>query len=81
MDFSAPLNSFDTKLPIFFVMIMSAAILLLGPKAFSLDACLFDRREIIKLAFFRDDNETSLAAAALQSVHYLGANRTGSMAA
>ncbi|HST20523.1 MAG TPA: hypothetical protein VLR90_05375 [Blastocatellia bacterium] len=47
MDFSTPLISFDTKPPIFFVMIMSAAILLLGPKAFLLDACLFDRREII----------------------------------
>jgi ATP-dependent Clp protease ATP-binding subunit ClpB len=33
-----------------------------------------------KLAFFRDDNETSLAAAALQSAPSLRVNRTGSIA-
>jgi uncharacterized membrane protein YphA (DoxX/SURF4 family) len=41
------LNLFDTKLSIIFVMIMAAAIVLLGPGAFSLDARLFGRREII----------------------------------
>jgi uncharacterized membrane protein YphA (DoxX/SURF4 family) len=42
-----PLNSFDTKLTIIFVIIMAAAIILIGPGAFSLDARLFGRREII----------------------------------
>lgn len=42
-----PVNSFDIKLSLFFVIIMSAALVLLGPGAFSLDARLFGRREII----------------------------------
>jgi len=42
-----PLNSFDTKLSLFFVIVMTAAIILLGPGAFSLDSRLFGRREII----------------------------------
>jgi uncharacterized membrane protein YphA (DoxX/SURF4 family) len=42
-----PLNSFDAKLSLFFVIIMTAAIILLGPGAFSLDSHLFGRREII----------------------------------
>jgi hypothetical protein len=40
-------NLFDAKLPIVFALIMSAAIVFLGPGAFSLDARLFGRREII----------------------------------
>jgi uncharacterized membrane protein YphA (DoxX/SURF4 family) len=43
----SPLNSFDTKLSLFFVIIMSVAIILLGPGEFSLDSRLFGRREII----------------------------------
>ena len=42
-----PLNSFDTRLSLFFVIVMTAAIILLGPGAFSLDSRLFGRREII----------------------------------
>ena len=42
-----PLNSFNTKLSLFFLMITAAAIVLLGPGAFSLDSRLFGRREII----------------------------------
>jgi len=42
-----PLNLFDTKLSLLFVIIMAAAIMLLGPGAFSFDARLFGRREII----------------------------------
>ncbi|MCI0393132.1 MAG: hypothetical protein MOB07_30745 [Acidobacteria bacterium] len=41
------LNLFDGRLTIAFVVIMAAAIFLLGPGAFSLDARLFGRREII----------------------------------
>jgi uncharacterized membrane protein YphA (DoxX/SURF4 family) len=40
-------NLFDDKLSIVFVVIMTVAIFLLGPGAFSLDARLFGRREII----------------------------------
>jgi uncharacterized membrane protein YphA (DoxX/SURF4 family) len=40
-------NFFDDKLAITFVVIMAAAIFLIGPGAFSLDARLFGRREII----------------------------------
>ncbi len=42
-----PLNSFDTRLSLFFIIVMTAAIILLGPGAFSLDSRLFGRREII----------------------------------
>jgi uncharacterized membrane protein YphA (DoxX/SURF4 family) len=42
-----PLNLFDTKLALLLVIIIAAAIMLLGPGAFSLDAHLFGRREII----------------------------------
>jgi uncharacterized membrane protein YphA (DoxX/SURF4 family) len=42
-----PLNSFDTRLSIFFIVIISASLILLGPGAFSLDSRLFGRREII----------------------------------
>ena len=41
------LNLFDTKLSIIFVIVIAAAIILLGPGAFSLDSRLFGRREII----------------------------------
>jgi uncharacterized membrane protein YphA (DoxX/SURF4 family) len=41
------LNSFDIKLSIIFMIVMAAAIILLGPGAFSVDARLFGRREII----------------------------------
>jgi uncharacterized membrane protein YphA (DoxX/SURF4 family) len=41
------LNSFDIKLSVFFVIIISVALMLLGPGAFSLDARLFGHREII----------------------------------
>jgi uncharacterized membrane protein YphA (DoxX/SURF4 family) len=40
-------NLFGAKLTIFFVVIMAAAIALLGPGAYSIDARLFGRREII----------------------------------
>jgi uncharacterized membrane protein YphA (DoxX/SURF4 family) len=40
-------NLFDARLSIVFATIMVAAIVLLGPGAFSLDARLFGRREII----------------------------------
>ena len=38
---------FDTKLSTLFMIIIAAAIMLLGPGAFSLDARLFGRREVI----------------------------------
>lgn len=44
---AAAWNLFDAKLPAVFVVIVSAAIALLGPGAFSVDARLFGRREII----------------------------------
>ncbi len=44
---SSTSTSLDYKLAIIFVIIMAAAIFLLGPGAFSLDARLFGRREII----------------------------------
>jgi len=44
---SLSLNTFDTSQYLFFVVIISAALLLLGPGAFSLDSRLFGRREII----------------------------------
>jgi uncharacterized membrane protein YphA (DoxX/SURF4 family) len=40
-------NLFDTSLSIIFVIAMNASIFLLGPGAFSIDARLFGRREII----------------------------------
>jgi uncharacterized membrane protein YphA (DoxX/SURF4 family) len=40
-------NLFDGKLSVVFAAIMTAAIAFLGPGAFSLDAHLFGRREII----------------------------------
>jgi uncharacterized membrane protein YphA (DoxX/SURF4 family) len=40
-------NFFDDGLSVILVIIMSAAVLLIGPGAFSLDARLFGRREII----------------------------------
>ena len=40
-------NLFDAKLPVVFAVIVSAAIVLLGPGAVSIDARLFGRREII----------------------------------
>ena len=40
-------NLFDAKLSAVFAVVMNAAILLLGPGAFSIDARLFGRREII----------------------------------
>jgi uncharacterized membrane protein YphA (DoxX/SURF4 family) len=40
-------NLFDAKLAGIFAAIMSGALALLGPGAFSLDARLFGRREII----------------------------------
>ena len=40
-------NLFDAKLSLVFAAIMTVAIVLLGPGAFSLDARLFGRREII----------------------------------
>jgi uncharacterized membrane protein YphA (DoxX/SURF4 family) len=46
--FPAPTsNLFDTRLSLVFVVIMAAAIALIGPGAFSLDGRLFGRREII----------------------------------
>ena len=44
---AATRNLFDTALPAVFAAIMCAAIALLGPGAFSIDARLFGRREII----------------------------------
>jgi len=44
---AAARNLFDAKLPTVFAVIMSAAIVFLGPGAFSTDARLFGRREII----------------------------------
>jgi uncharacterized membrane protein YphA (DoxX/SURF4 family) len=44
---SLSLITFDTGLSLFLVVIISAALLLLGPGAFSLDSRLFGRREII----------------------------------
>lgn len=43
----ASTNLFYSSLAIFFIAIMAVAIFLLGPGAFSLDAHLFGRREII----------------------------------
>jgi uncharacterized membrane protein YphA (DoxX/SURF4 family) len=40
-------NLFDARLTAIFAVIMTAAIVFLGPGAFSLDARLFGRREII----------------------------------
>jgi uncharacterized membrane protein YphA (DoxX/SURF4 family) len=40
-------NFFDAKLSAVFATAMSAAVVLLGPGAFSVDARLFGRREII----------------------------------
>jgi len=42
-----PFSLFNSKLSLVFVGIMTAAIILLGPGAFSLDCRLFGRREII----------------------------------
>ena len=44
-----PVNAgvFDTRLSALFIFFLAAAIVLLGPGAFSLDARLFGRREII----------------------------------
>ena len=50
---AAAQNLFDTRLPTLFAVIMSAAIVLLGPGAVSLDARLFGRREIIIPPVFR----------------------------
>jgi uncharacterized membrane protein YphA (DoxX/SURF4 family) len=44
--FSSTPNLFDAGLSFVFLMIMTAAIILLGPGAYSLDARLFGRREI-----------------------------------
>ncbi len=44
---SSTMNLFDTKLSTLFVIIIAAAVMLLGPGAFSLDARVFGRREII----------------------------------
>jgi len=41
------LNSFHTKLSLFFIIVISVAVSLIGPGAFSLDSRLFGRREII----------------------------------
>jgi uncharacterized membrane protein YphA (DoxX/SURF4 family) len=40
-------NAFDARLSLTLLVVMDAAIVLLGPGAFSLDARLFGRREII----------------------------------
>ena len=44
---AAARNLFDARLPTVFAVIMSAAIVFLGPGAISVDARLFGRREII----------------------------------
>jgi uncharacterized membrane protein YphA (DoxX/SURF4 family) len=44
---AATSNFFNTPLPAFLVVIIAAAIALLGPGAFSVDCRLFGRREII----------------------------------
>jgi uncharacterized membrane protein YphA (DoxX/SURF4 family) len=50
---AAAQNLFDARLATLFAVIISAAIVLLGPGAVSLDARLFGRREIIIPRFFR----------------------------
>jgi len=44
---TAATNLFDAELPAVFAVIMSASVVFLGPGAFSIDARLFGRREII----------------------------------
>jgi uncharacterized membrane protein YphA (DoxX/SURF4 family) len=44
---AAARNLFDAALPAVLAVMMSAAIVLLGPGAFSIDARLYGRREII----------------------------------
>ena len=51
-------NLFDAKLSGVFAAIMSAAIALLGPGAFSVDARLFGRREIIIPPISRSPRES-----------------------
>jgi uncharacterized membrane protein YphA (DoxX/SURF4 family) len=47
---------FDSKLAVIFAMAMLLAVIVLGPGAFSIDARLFGRREIIiPPSFSRDD--------------------------
>jgi uncharacterized membrane protein YphA (DoxX/SURF4 family) len=50
---AAPQNLFDAKLPAVLAIIMSAAIVFLGPGACSIDARLFGRREIVIPPVFR----------------------------
>ena len=51
-------NLFDAKLSAVFAAAMSAAVVLLGPGAFSVDARLFGRREIIIPPASRSRNES-----------------------
>jgi uncharacterized membrane protein YphA (DoxX/SURF4 family) len=44
---SSDLNAFDAALPAALVVIVAVAVVCLGPGAFSIDAGLFGRREII----------------------------------
>jgi hypothetical protein len=44
---AAPRNLFDARLPTVLAVIMTVAILFLGPGAFAVDARLFGRREIV----------------------------------